>query len=61
MKAGRPAKTEENKKIMYMRDELHMSFAEISVALTLAGRKLTESVAARIYNREKAKTQEVQV
>lgn len=48
-------KTEENKKIIYMRDELNMSFREIAAAVTLGGRPLSESKVARIYRREKDK------
>ncbi len=48
-------KADQNKQIIYMKDVLGLSFSEIAVASTLAGRKLTESVTARIYKREKLK------
>lgn len=48
-------KIERNQKIVHMKDNLKMTFRQISDMETLNGEPISEKTVHRIYHREKAK------
>lgn len=51
-------KKEKNQQIIYMKDEMGMTFRAIAAAQTMSGRPISETKVSRIYKREKLKKDE---